>query len=252
MAQSNKLLDELNAAINPVVFARRLGFNTLDKWQERLLVSQHKRLIMNVCRQGGKSAMASIIALHTALYTPESLILILSPSLRQSGEIFKTIMGFYQQLNKPIKPIQETALTLKLKNGSRILSLPSKEATVRGFSHVSLIIIDEAARVPDELYISVRPMLAVSDGRIILLSTPFGKAGFFFETWHEGESWERYKATANECPRIDPAFLEQERIALGQWFYRQEYEASFEENEAAFFDYEEIEAALSDEIEPIY
>jgi hypothetical protein len=250
-SKSVELIEELNKAINPVKFANALGLTSLDAWQERLLLSQSKQIIMNVCRQGGKTEIAAIIALHTALYTPKSLILIISPSLRQSGEVYKRIYSMYLALGKPIPSEQETQLTLKLKNGSRILSLPSKEATIRGFSNVSLIVIDEAARVDDEVYISVRPMLAVSNGRLILLSTPFGKSGFFFDTWENGDSFERYRATAHECPRIDPEFLESERGALGDWFFKQEYLCEFAENETAWFDHEEIQAALSDEIEPL-
>jgi Terminase large subunit, T4likevirus-type, N-terminal len=255
MATSSKakaFLSELNVAINPVAFAtRRLGYTELDEWQERALLSKEPRQIYNCCRQSGKTLIASILALHTALYTPNSLILILSPSLRQSGEAYKRIFSMYQKLGKPVSSTQETALTLKLANGSRILSLPSKEGTVRGFSSVSLIIIDEASRVPDELYVSVRPMLAVSQGRLILLSTPFGKAGTFYETWENGEGWGRYKITAYDCPRIDPEFLESERTALGDWFFRQEYLCDFAENEAAFFDYAEIAASLTDEVQPL-
>jgi hypothetical protein len=73
-----------------------------------------------------------------------------------------------------------------MKNGSRIVSLPSKEANIRGFSGVSLIIEDEASRVGDDLYLAMRPMLAVNQGRLILMSTPWGKRGHFFEAWEHG------------------------------------------------------------------
>ena len=74
----------------------------------------------------------------------------------------------------------ESRLSIELETGSRIVSLPGREATIRGFSGVHLLVVDEAARVADELYQAVRPMLAVSGGRIVLLGTPFGKRGFFF------------------------------------------------------------------------
>jgi hypothetical protein len=80
----------------------------------------------------------------------------------------------------------ESALRLELRNGSRIVSLPGDETTVRGYSGVRLLVVDEAARVPDDLYFSIRPMLAVSGGRLVCLSTPFGKRGFFYEAWTEG------------------------------------------------------------------
>ncbi|MGA7075641.1 MAG: hypothetical protein WBZ42_03715, partial [Halobacteriota archaeon] len=119
-------------------------------------------------------------------------------------------------------------------------------------SGVSLLVIDEAAQVNDDLYYSVRPMLAVSQGRIILLSTPFGKRGFFFKEWSEGEAWKKIKITAHECTRISSEFLEEERLALGDWWFRQEYLCIFGENVAAFFNYEEVIAAITDEVKPLF
>src|SRR6185369_6360406 len=98
---------------------------------------------------------------------------------------------------------------------SRIIALPENERTIRGYSGAALLVVDEASRVSDALYASVRPMLAVSRGRLVVLSTPFGKRGFFFEEWSSDRAWERIRITADQCPRISPEFLEEERLALG-------------------------------------
>jgi hypothetical protein len=116
---------------------------------------------------------------------------------------------------------------MTLANGSRIISLPGDEKTIRGYSGVKLLVIDEAARVPDELYYSVRPMLAVSGGRLAALSTPFGKQGWFYKEWHNGSGWQRVRITAEECPRIPREFLEQEKRSLGADWYAQEYGCVF-------------------------
>ena len=55
-------------------------------------------------------------------------------------------------------------ISIVFKNGSRIVGLPGKEATTRGFSNVSLLLFDEASRVPDDLFRAMRPTLAVSGG----------------------------------------------------------------------------------------
>ena len=122
-------------------------------------------------------------------------------------------------------------LGMELFNGSRIEALPGSEKTIRGYSGVGLLILDEAARVDDALYYAVRPMLAVSGGSLMMLSTPFGKRGVFFEEWQGGKGWERYEVPATECPRISPGFLAEEREALSARVFRQEYECSFEEIE---------------------
>ena len=245
------ILTDLALAINPVKFAASLGIDP-DPWQRELLLSSEKRIILNCSRQSGKSTITAILALHHALNDPGALVLVLSPSLRQSGELFKKVMGFYKDVGKPIASETETALTLQLHNRSRIVSLPGKEQTVRGFSGVSLLIVDEAARVDDELYYAVRPMLAVSQGRMILLSTPFGKRGFFFNEWTESEAWKKIKITAYECPRIAPEFLEEERLALGEWHFQQEYLGEFENVEAAYFSYDEVMGAISDDVKPLF
>jgi hypothetical protein len=137
-------------------------------------------------------------------------------------------------------------------NGSRIVCLPGKEATIRGFSGVSLLIVDEASRVDDALYASIRPMLAVSGGRIVLLSTPFGKRGFFHQEWTEGgAAWHRAKITAHDCPRISKEWLETERKAIGDWWFAQEYLCEFVDTIDQVFRFEDIQAALDPNVKPL-
>jgi hypothetical protein len=169
------------------------------------------------------------LALKTALLEAGSLVLLLSPSLRQSGELFRKVAGFYRRLGRPIPSEKENALSLELDNHSRIVSLPSTEETIRGYSGVSLLVIDEAARVPGELYRSVRPMLATSKGRLVALSTPFGKQGWFYDAWRGSSAWERVRVTAWDCPRIGKDWLEKERREQGDVWFRQEYECCFEQ-----------------------
>jgi hypothetical protein len=208
--------------------------------------------LLNCARQSSKSTMSAIIALHKALITPGSLTLILAPAERQAKELFSKVAASYQALGHIIPADSYRKLGMELSNGSRIEALPGTEKTVRGFSGVDLLIVDEAARVADELYFAVRPMLAVSGGRLLMLSTPFGKRGVFYSEWTEGSGWERYLVTAAECPRIPPAFLAEEREALGEWWFAQEYECRFMEAVDSVFTSELIKAALSDEVEPLF
>jgi hypothetical protein len=196
--------------------------------------------------------MTAIVALHRALYHPGSLILCLAPALRQSQELFSKMSGFYRDLGRPISAVAERKLSLELENRSRIITLPGSEKTVRGFSGATLLVVDEAARVDDSLYYAVRPMLAVSGGSLMMLSTPFGKRGAFFEEWTNGIGWERYEIPASQCPRISEAFLEEERQSLPRRVYRQEYECSFEETEDQVFGFEDVAAAISKDVKPLF
>jgi tRNA(Met) C34 N-acetyltransferase TmcA len=136
---------------------------------------------MNCARQTGKSTAAGILALHKALSAAGSLVLILAPAERQAKELFSKVAGFYHALGHPIPADSHRKLDVELANGSRIEALPGSERTIRGFSGVDLLLVDEASRVEDALYHAVRPMLATSAGRLILLFTPAGKRGSFFE-----------------------------------------------------------------------
>jgi hypothetical protein len=203
-------------------------------------------------RQSGKSTVAAALGLRAALLRPSSLVLLLSPTQRQSGEVFRSgVKHLYNALGRPVPAVQESALTMELANGSRVVALPGEEGTVRVYSGVDLLLIDEAARVPDDLYRAVRPMLAVSKGRLVALSTPFGKRGWFHEAWAGGGRWERVRITAGQCPRIGQDFLDEERKAIGDRWYRQEYECSFEDLAGAVFTAEQIQGMFSGEVKAV-
>jgi hypothetical protein len=245
------LADDLRMAIDRVAFARSVGVEP-DDWQGDLLRSASERILLNCCRQSGKSTTAALIALHRALYHPGSLVLILAPAERQAKETFGKIAQAYLKLGHSVAPDSYRKLGMRLANGSRVEALPGSEKTIRGFSGVDLLVLDEASRVDDGLYFAVRPMLAVSGGALIMLSTPAGRRGVFFEEWTEGAGWERYEVPAEECPRISEAFLEEERRSLPRRIFDQEYRCVFVETEDAIFSFEDVVAALDPGVTPLF
>jgi hypothetical protein len=208
---------------------------------------------MNCCRQSGKSTTAAVLALHEVLYRPGCLVLLLSPSMRQSSELFRKVTNLLSRLASRPTLTEDNRLSLTLQSGSRVVSLPSSEATVRGFSGASLIIEDEASRVPDELYRAIRPMLATSEGRLVLMSTPLGRRGHFHQEWADGGPlWERVRVSAYECPRISREFLEEERRSLGDLYFRSEYLCEFTETSGQLFTYDDVVAALDERVRPLF
>lgn len=243
---------DLAHALDRALWARdALAFEP-DPWQERVLRWAGQRLLLNCCRQSGKSTVAALLALHEALYSPGSLALLVSPSLRQSGELFRKVRDALRALPQPPDLEEDNALSLKLSNGSRVVSLPGSETTVRGYSGVDLIIEDEASRVDDSLHAAVRPMLAASGGRLVLSSTPHGARGHFWEAWTEGDGWERVRVDASECPRISEAFLAEERHAMGEWLFRQEYLCEFVDPDTQLYATADVLAALDPDLAPLF
>ena len=248
MGPATALAHDLATALDPARLMLQAGL-VPDPWQARVLRSRAPRQLLLCCRQSGKSSVSAALALHGALYEPGSLILLLSPSLRQSQELYRKVKQF---VTMPVDMALESALRLELANGSRIICLPSTEATVRGYSGVSLLIVDEASRVMDDLYLAIRPMLAVSQGRLVGLTTPWGKRGWFYQEYIGAEPWERTTITAYECPRISRAFLEQEQRTMPPMWFQAEYMCEFTDTEDSAFGYEHVMSALSSNVQPLF
>lgn len=237
---------------DPIAFAEEVLGIVLDPWQRNIVAGGSKRDILNCSRQAGKSTVASIIALHEALFVPDSLTVLISPSQRQSSELFRKVIDLRERV-PDLPPLPENnKLSMTVSGGGRVISLPAKESTIRGYAGATLIIEDEASRVPDELHAAIRPMLATSNGRMILMSTPFGKRGHFFETWNEAPGWRKVKITAEECPRIPAEFLEEEKATHTDAWFLQEYFGVFVEAERAVFSYDQVMAAFDEAVAPLW
>lgn len=239
----------LRHAMSAALFARdRLAFEP-DPVQSTVLDPGTRRGILNCTRQWGKSTVIAVKAVHNAWFNDGSLTIVVSPCQRQSGEFLRKAAGFLDALGHPVRGDAAARDTLHLPNGSRIIGLPDVESNIRGYSAVSLLLIDEAARVTDEAYKAARPMLAAGNGACWLMSTPFGKRGFFWREWADaGAPWERFSVPANACPRISPEFLEEERQTLGDAWFRQEYLCEFVESKDQIFPDDLLDSALSNDI----
>jgi hypothetical protein len=240
-------------ALDPVRLWESVYHTTPDDWQADVLRSDHRKVILNTSRQVGKSSTVAIKALHAGLFEPESLVLLVSRSLRQSVELGRKVFDAFRRTGHTVPPESESKLALELRNGSRIICLPGgDEGSIRGFSGVRALVVDEASRCPDPLFTAFKPMIAVSGGSLTLLSTPFGKRGFFWSSWADGDDWLKIEVKATECPRLSPAFLQQERRELGDRWFAQEYLCQFVEAVGQLFSDEAIDAAFRDDIAPLF
>jgi hypothetical protein len=223
----------------------------LDKWQKNLLNSASTRVLCLAPRQSGKTEAVVWRCIWQAIYDP-GLIVIASPSLNQSSEFFRRFMQRYRALDGVPDITAESALRCELANGSRVRCFPGSEKSVRGFASVKLIFVDEAARVDDELFVALKPMLAVTRGAFYMCSTPHGRRGEFYNVWSEGEGWERVTIRADQCPRLSPDVLKQQLRELGPAMFKQEFGLEFVDAAEAMFPVELIDRAFDERIRAIW
>lgn len=218
---------DLAYAFDPVAFAVDSGV-TPDPWQSDFLRDPPDRGLILACRQAGKTETCVLLANHVAHTEPGETIVVISPAQRISSEFIRRAKSRY--LHLPGATLANDAVQrIELPNGSRVIGLPGEADTIRGIARVRLVLIDEAARVSDEIYAAVRPMLAVHPrGQLIALTTGAHQRGFFYEGWIDPDTdFRRVRVTPDMCPRLTPAFLESERKALGETAFRTEYGLEF-------------------------
>jgi len=244
--------DDLLYAADPVLWAREVLDYHADDWQADLLRSRSKKIILNCSRQSGKSTTSAVLALHESIYRNPSFVLIIAPTQDQSGELMMKFDEFRSAVELPSDYLStDTKLAVRFSNNNRVVARPGSEKSARSFSAVTLLLEDEASRVSDDLFNTVRPMLAVSNGRHILMSTPFGRRGHFHQIWeNERDLWEAHEITAAMCPRITKEFLAEEKRT--NFWYLQEYCCVFTETNNQLFSFDLIQSMLESDDAPVF
>jgi len=209
----------------------------LDDWQKKVLDTKG-----NIClrsgRQVGKSTIVAQKAGEFATHNKKTSTLIIASTERQAQLLFdKTLTYLLENYKTYIERGKDkpTRHKIQLNNGSVIHCLPTGLTGygIRGYT-INLLIADEAAFIPDEVWTAVTPMLATTKGDIILLSTPFGKDGYFYRCFND-ESFSSFHISSEECSRIDRAFLKKEKERMSKLEYAQEYLGEFVDELRQFF-----------------
>jgi hypothetical protein len=258
------MVGRLLSTLSPTAYLEGLGFTSYP-WQRDVL-DVHRRLILKCPRQSGKSTIVAAKAGHRCKHYPNSLVLLYAPTENQAIELMEKISVFLSQ-DPEVKLERNSTVEKRFKNGSRIRAFTANPVSARGYSAPDMIIFDEAAYTDDELYLTVRPMITPTT-ELILLSTPNGKRGFFYETWEYGEHWtkiqvdvadirgarepfeERRQKALEEgiqlylSPRQTEEVLREELRVMGERWYRQEYEGEFLDMTGAVFDMDSLYRAL--------
>jgi hypothetical protein len=228
--------------------AAELGI-VLDPWQRAAITTDRHDILMLVTRQGGKGEVMTLLALDKVLNDPGSTVVVVSRAERQAKRLLRRIKRRYRQLNNVSPAITDSTYALELRNGSEILAIPGSEETTRGIEAVDLLLIDEAALVPDELAYALFPMLATTDGRAVAATTARGRRGWFWKEWEEGgDEWHRARITWKDIPRFKAEWIARTRRRLGEFMFRQEFECEFLDDVTQLFSSELVMAAKSDEV----
>lgn len=265
------MVSRLLSTLSPGRYLEDLGF-TAYPWQREVL-DIHRRLILKCPRQSGKSTIVAAKAGHRCKHHANSLVLLYAPTENQSIELMEKISVFLSQ-DPEVKLERNSSIEKRFRNGSRIRAFTANPVSARGYSAPDMIIFDESAYIEDELYLTVRPMITPTT-ELILLSTPNGKRGFFYETWEYGKHWTKIQVDVEDIrgvkkpfaerrekaleegirlylsPRQTEEYLKEELRVMGERWYSQEYEGEFLDMVGAVFDMDSLIASLQTEEEAI-
>jgi len=219
---------------DPLLFSRlMLGINPTH-YQEELLTTRHKRVLVRWPRQSGKTRTLGQLSIWHASFHRDQTILLVAPSERQSinlrDEIHK-LLGCLPEGARRSLIARTTRTRIYFRNGSRIVALPNSEETIRGYK-AHIIMVDEAAFFRNDESILrhvIIPMLATTGGRLILSSTPWGRGTLFHRlsqdpdylqlhiTWHnayeEGVYNPEFKEEILRTKETNPLAYETEYLA---------------------------------------
>jgi len=258
-----------------------LGWHAYD-WQYEVLRPGTPRLILNCARQSGKSTVIGARCVHRAKYFPNSLIMLFAPSEGQAVELMNKISEFIKS-DSEIILTRDSTNTKQFINGSRIKAFTANPTSARGYSDPDIIIFDEAAYVDRELYLTVRPMMTGGKTDLILLSTPNGKEGFFFDLWEQDPSiWSKvlvrpidvmHEVLPAQYPMFDEqAFIKEQREMgikafissrhtrdwlieehgdMGDNWFLQEYGCEFRSRQDVVFDYDMFTNTITHDVDPL-
>lgn len=222
-----------------------------DPWQSDFMTANDPRIILNCCRQAGKSTCVGWRVAHKARFKPGYFGVCTAPSDRQSRELFDKIRKPLEMSGAlEVKALTDTLHELKLANGSRIICLPSSPDTIRGFSKADEILADEAGMIDDEVFGAVEPMLIRSRGSFIMMSTPKGARGHFHRMFTSSNHWRKFTVGWKEVlpfGHFTLKDLEQFKEEHGQMMFEQEFENRFISAIDSVFSNETIEKALAED-----
>lgn len=219
-------------------------------------IKSHKYSVLLWCRQAGKSFVLALFAIERAVEINGHTVIVISPSERQSKEFMEKVRLHLSAI-KTLKieffeDVVANVLEAKFPNGSRIIAVPSKPETVRGFS--GDVIMDEASFFDrgHEVYQAVFPTITRKpEYKLVAISTPRSKKDVFYFLWHSAEGdplWFRMHLNIYEAAEkgLKVNIEELKRGIKSERAWRTEYLCEFLDEEEVLLPYELITACEED------
>lgn len=205
-----------------------------DKWQIQVLRKQEKtNWIVCGSRGSGKSSVAAAAVFRESVLCG-NFAAVISATEMQVTEFHRNFINIWNRWNGRLGingDVQKTQA--EFSNGGRVVTRPASEVSVRGLHGVKLLVLSEASRIPDVLASAIDPVLVISKGRRIAESTPYGKRGWFWETWNktvnekQRTGWTPALIPWRVCPRISHRDYQNYADQFGEMMARQEFDCEF-------------------------
>ena len=222
-------------------------------YQKGFMDEDHDRKQFVAGRQVGKSRTCAWIALHKAITREGAMVLITAKSRRQATELFNQIKEELRiaESNNSLTETdfgitRDTRTEINFDNGSRIKVVPigNDGSNIRTYS-ADVIIVDEAAFIDEQVFQEVlTPMLAVTDGDFVIISTPYGKQGFFWKKKND-DDWYTQQVSSWDNPKIDDDFIDKQREQLTSLQFKQEIRGEFDEETNSAFPSRDVLSCMS-------
>lgn len=201
-------------------------------------------------RRWGKSEVAAMEILRALSKDVPQQILLIAPSLEQCLPIFERVCELLQELEVvPAFFIRSTPFPQLRVGASRVIarSVARGGLYLRG-KQAHLIVVDEAAYVPEQvIYEVLMPMLADTGGKLILVSTPRGK-NYFYRLFLQGQEpnssvWSMQRSSWQNS-LLDRGFIEMQRGLMTARQFEVEYGAAFLDPAGQVFQTEWVDQAI--------
>jgi phage terminase large subunit len=231
----DKLLQKLP---NPVIF---------NEGQQAMIEGLNsKRFWVHIAgRRTGKSYAAALLA-FIKLLEPGQNVMVVAPNFTLSSIIWDYVTDLIKQMNIEVDKFNQKDKVVKLVNGSvfRLMSANNRDSLVGRAAN--LLIIDEAAIIPDDEYFvrDLRPALSTfSDSRCLWISTPRGKGNYLYNYYLRGQDEESFPEwgsavyTWRSNPRLSEQDILEAKRTMTKALFLQEYECEWTSTESQIYDH---------------